>query len=62
METFFVFDSLRNTWLQDDERTWGAFTSAQGFTDRQLATDIAEREAPGRDGVFVFGSTDEGLT
>lgn len=54
---FYIFDSLRNEWLQDDERTWAAsFHSAAGFPDRQLATDIAQRERPGLDGVFVFGA------
>jgi hypothetical protein len=55
METFFVFDSLQNLWLQDDQRSWGAFDSAAEFSSRELATDVVQREHNGVD-VFIFGN------
>lgn len=55
METFFVFDSGQNLWLQDDERSWGSFDSAAQFKSRALADEILQREFNGMD-VFVFGS------
>ncbi len=41
---YYVFDQTRG-WLQDDEKTWGDFDSAQEFTDAKLANDIGKRQS-----------------
>ena len=41
----YVFNSTRNQWLQDDERSWGSFAGAAEFNDAALAEDIRLRES-----------------
>lgn len=55
MNEFYVYDSVRDQWLQDDEQSLGSFETRCGFTDRTLASDIAKREARGRTGWIVLG-------
>lgn len=39
-----VFDSVSESWLQDDEKSWGGWNGAAAFTEAQLAQDIGDRE------------------
>ena len=39
----YIFNSTRNAWLQDDEKSWGSFDSAVEFTDADLTEQIRER-------------------
>lgn len=52
----YVFNSTRNAWLQDDERSWGSFAGAAEFTDAQLAEDIRQRETSGDDVTYTMSA------
>ena len=53
-EEFYVYDNVRDQWLQDDERSFGTFEGRAIFTEQELAADIAKREARGRTGLIVL--------
>ncbi len=43
----YIFNSTRNKWLQDDEKSWGPFDGAAEFTagNEVLAEDIRIRQS-----------------
>jgi hypothetical protein len=53
----YIFNSTRNAWLQDDERTWGSFSGAVEYTEgnEALAEDIRERVS-GDDVTFTMAA------
>lgn len=53
----YVYNSTRNAWLQDDEKSWGPFVTAIEYSEgnEQLAEDIRERES-GDDVTFVMAA------
>jgi hypothetical protein len=53
----YIFNSTRNAWLQDDEKSWGPFDGAAEFTpgNEDLAEDIRTRES-GEDVTYVMAA------
>ena len=51
----YIFNATRNGWLQDDEKSWGPFSSAVEFTpgNERVAEDIRTRETKGDDTTFT---------
>jgi hypothetical protein len=58
---FYIYRPTEHLWLQDDERTWDPyFFAAAGFTTRDLADQIAERElGPGHDAYVLDDGIEE---
>jgi len=38
----YIFNETRNTWLQDDRRSWGSFADAAEFQDADFAERLRE--------------------
>ena len=42
---YYIFNSTRGLWLQDDEKSWGNFSSAVEFNNLGVCQQIRERES-----------------
>jgi hypothetical protein len=68
VEEFYVYDSVRDQWLQEDERSFGPFDGRAIFANhgdpkafgsmladaRAIARGVAKREARGRTGLIIL--------
>lgn len=53
----YIFNSTRNQWLQDDEKSWGSFGGACEYTEgnEETAEAVRERES-GEDITFTMAA------
>lgn len=54
----YIFNSSRNQWLQEDEKSWGSFGGACEFTpgNEETAEAIRERETPAGETSFTMAA------
>lgn len=54
----YIFNSTRQAWLQEDEKSWGPFSGATEFTagNEETAEAIRERETPAGETTFTMAA------
>ena len=52
----YIYNSTRNAWLQEDEKSWGSFDGAAAFTEgnEETAEAIRERETKNDDTTYTM--------